>query len=418
MLGVPARAARHGMVFAIAAAILLLVLAMPKKVDSSGCISLVSLGFGLTYAHNCDSIHILRDARNPARFLGDRSPSRARPVHIVAVAAVAHVLAPLLLPVTALVQTTNATTRELLPFYFAGVIVNGCVLALCYLAIVRLTGAGADPRTLAALAAMLASYDVAVAWFWVPHQIMMNVLAPLGTVLAFVTGMRLLHLSRQALVALGFVTAVAALTYGYCLVWPVAFGLGGLWARRLEGSLEMRGLATALIPFGLAFVLPIVLWLGTFAAMGREVAYEAQSVGQFTWLGEAMARGDALSEIAARFLRLARTTGGYLGLWGCVMIGLAVALGVVLARRAPGRRVASDPVVLGALVAAALMLTFNFLQGYHQARLLLFPLLLAQLVLLRLLVIAGIGATVPYAAACIAAVQVVGQVLGPPTSME
>lgn len=404
--------------FVVAGALLLLVFAMPKKDGVGGCISLVAIGPGLTYAHNCDSTHILRDARNPARYLGDRSPSRSRPVHIVAVAAVAHVLSPLLVPAAALVRRASAATQELLPFYLAGVVVNAGVLALSYLLLVRLVGARADPMVSAALAAMLATYDVTVAWFWIPHQIMMNVLAPLGAVLAFVTGMRVLHLSWPVLAVLGLVTALGALTYGYCLVWPLAFGLGGLWAQTINGRLQVRRLAMALLIYGSAFVLPIALWLGAFVVVGREIAYEAQSVGQFGWLGEAVGRGAVLSEIGIRVGRLVTATAGYLRFWGWLMIGIAVAAGVALGRRAPALRVASDPVVLGALVAAALMLTFNLLQGYHQARLLLFPLLLAQVVLLRLLVIAGMAAAVPLAAAAIALVQVAGQLLGTPTSME
>lgn len=408
----------HVLASVVAGALLLLVLAMPKKDGVGGCISLVAIGPGLTYAHNCDSTHILRDARNPARYLGDRSPSRSRPVHIVAVAAVAHVLSPLLVPAAALVRRTSAATQELLPFYLAGVAVNACVLALSYVLLVRLIGAGADPMVSAALAAMLATYDVTVAWFWIPHQIMMNVLAPLGAVLAFVTGMRVLHLSWQALAVLGLVTALGALTYGYCLVWPLVFAVGGLWAQTIDGRFQLRRLAMALLIYGSAFVLPVVLWLGAFVVMGREIAYEAQTAGQFAWLGEAVGRGVVLLEIGTRAGRLVTATAGYLGFWGWLMIGLAAAAGVALGRRAPALRLASDPVVLGALVAAASMLTFNLLQGYHQARLLLFPLLLAQIVLLRLLVIAGMAAAVPLAAAAIALVQVAGQLLGPPTSME
>jgi hypothetical protein len=99
------------------------------------------------------------------------------------------------------------------------------------------------------------------------------------------------------------------------------------------------------------------------------------------------------------------------------MIALAVAAGVTVRRLRPQLRVATDPVVLGALVTVALMLAFNFSQGYHQARLLMFPVLLAQVVLLRLLAVSGIGG-VGLAAALIALVQLAGNLIGPPASLQ
>ena len=408
----------HGHALVVAAAILLLVFAMPKKDRVNDCMSRVTLGWGLTYAHNCDSIHIVRDARSLPRYLGDSSPSRARPVHIVAVAAVAHVLSPVLAPLAALARVQDPSTRTLLPFYFAAVLVNVGVLAISYLILVRLVGLPPAPLGLAALAGLLASYDVAIAWFWIPHQILMNVMAPLGAVLAFVMGMRTLHLSRSALAGLGAATALGILSYGYCLVWPLAFGLGALWGRAVDARLEPGRLMTALLVYGIACAAPVLLWLGAFAALGREIAYEAQSVGQFVWVGQAATQQTLMAEIGGRGTRFLAALVGYLGAWGGAMLALAAALVVAASRGHRLLRVSTDPVVLGSIVAALLMLLFNFLQGYHQARLLLFPQLLAQLVGLRVLAISGSHAAVPPLAAAIAAWQVAMHLLGPPVSME
>lgn len=403
----------------MALAVLLLVLAMPKRDAVNSCIYRVALGLGLSYAHNCDSLHIARDARNLGRFLAEASPSRSRPVHILAVSATAHVLSPVLVPAAALLGPLKRWAGDLLPVYLAAVVVNAAVLALSYAALVKLVGAPRDAATGAALIGLLASYDVTVAWFWVPHQILMNVLAPLGAALAFVTGMRARLLSWQGLAGLGLATSAAALTYGYCLVWPLAFGLGALWAEAVARRLDPLGLARALLPYGLAFVGPILIWLGAFAVSGREVAYEAQSVGQFQWLGEAIAQRNLLAEMVWRAGRLAGIVAGYLGPWGWTLVAGAVAMLVTAARRVGHERpIATDPVVLGALVAGGLMLIFNYLQGYHQGRLLLFPLLLTQLALLRLLVVAGFERAVPVVAGTIVLVQVAGGFLGPPASME
>ena len=408
----------HGLVLVVAGLVLLLVLAMPKRDRVNGCIDRVELGLGLTYAHNCDSRHITRDARNLGRYLAEASPSRTRPVHVLAVAAVTHVLSPVLVPLAATLGPLKPLAGELLPFYLGAIVVNAGVVALSWMVLVRLVGAGSDALTRAALMGLVVSYDVTVAWFWVPHQILMNLLAPLGGVLAFVTGMRAAHLSVSARAWLGLATAAACLTYGYCLIWPIAFALGIGYAAWTEDRLDPRRMAVVLLPYGAAVVVPLLLWLGAFALAGREVAYEAQSYGQFTWLGTAWKQGTVVRDASARVAELGAFLGGSLGAWGWLSIAAAVGLVGVVSRLLPARRVLTDPVVLGGLVTLGLMLVFNYLQGYHQARLLMFPLLLAQVVILRLLAIASVPRGVAIAATLITLVQVAGGFLGPPTSMD
>ena len=408
----------RGLTTWVAALILALALAMPKRDGVNHCIYRVQLGFGLTYAHNCDSSHIARDARNLERYLAEPSPSRSRPVYIVAVAAIAHVLAPVLVPLAAVLKPLQARAGDLLPFYLAGVVFNVAVVALSFQALVRLVGAGGDVLTRAALMGLIASYDLTLAWFWIPHQIPMNILAPLGGALAFVTGMRALHLSPGALVLLGLATSAACLTYGYCLVWPVAFVLGAGFGAVQSGRGNPAQLAVRIWPYAAAVCVPLLLWLGGFAIAGREVAYEAQSVGQFTWPGEAIRSGTLIGEALWRLWRLAGTVTVFLGPWGWLMLAAAVGSGAALRRYRPEVRVVSDPVLAGCLVTAVLMLGFNYLQGYHQARLLLFPLLLAQVAILRLLVRAGVPQAVPVVAAAVTVLQVLGGFLAPPTSME
>lgn len=402
----------------VAVAILALVLAMPKRDAVSNCIYRVPLGLGLTYAHNCDSGHIARDARNIERYLTEASPSRSRPVHIFSVAAIAHVLAPVLVPLAAVLKPLQARAGDLLPFYLAGVVFNVGVLALSFQVLGRLVGGPGDDRTRAALMGLVASYDLTLAWFWIPHQIPMNVLAPLGGGLAFVTGMRAPYLSVRALLLLGLGIALACLTYGYCLVWPVAFVLGagfGWLQSPVYGALEV---VRRLLPFAVAVCAPLLLWLGAFALAGREVAYEAQSVGQFTWPGEALRSGTLMTEAVQRAWDLAGHVVGFLGPWGCLMPVGAAGLAIWWRSARPGLRVLSDPSIAGCIVTAMLMLGFNYLQGYHQARLLLFPLLLAQVVMLRLLVLAGVPAAILPLATAITLLQVGRGFMWPPASME
>jgi hypothetical protein len=407
-----------GPVVLVAAAILLLVLWMPKRDNVNGCIYRVPLGLGASYAFNCDSIHITRDARSISRYLEVASPSRSRPVHILSLAATAHVLAPVLQPLAGLVRPLKARAGELLVLFLAGVVLNVGVLALAHMAIVRLVGAGSEVAARAALMGLVASFDVTLAWFWIPHQVLMNVLVPLGGALAFAAGMRAPLLARGSVVLLGLATAAACLTYGYCLIWPVAFVLGRAWGAVVDRRWEPLAEARVLLPYAAAACLPIVVWLGFFAAAGREVAYEAQSFGQFAWMGEALRTGQLWSTALARGAELAVVMARYQGVGGWMIIVAAIGAAAHAARARPEARVATDPVVLGCLAAGALMLGFNYLQGYHQARQLLFPILVAQVVLLRSLVLAGKASLVAPVAAVVTVLQVAGGFMGPPTSME
>lgn len=402
----------------IGALILVLALAMPKRDGVNSCIYRVALGLGLTYAQNCDSVHIARDARSIERYLMEASPSRTRPVHILSVAALTHVLSPLLVPMASLLQPLRAWPADLLPFYLAGVVFNVGVLVLSFAALRRLLGGNDDPLEKAALAGLLVSYDLMLAWFWIPHQIPMNVLAPLGGALAFVTGMRALHMPARTHVLFGFATSMACLTYGYCLIWPVAYVAGAVFGAAMVRRAEPMQLSRVLGPYAISVCAPISIWFGGYALAGREFAYEAQSFGQFAWAGEALRSGDLTGEAVRRAWRMTALVAGYLGVWGWFVLACATLLGLAVRFRQPTTRLLSDPTIAGCAVAAVLMLGFNYLQGYHQARLLLFPLLLAQVGVLRLLILARVGAAVPACALAIAAVQLVLGFSAPPVSME
>lgn len=409
---------RQAFLVLAAACLLALVLAMPKRDGVNGCIHRIGIGLGLTLAGNCDSRHIASDARNIGRYLSEPSPSRSRPVYILALAAVTHVFSPLLMPLAGLLSPLKPWAGDLLAFYLGAILLNAAIVGASVGVVTRLVDGPADLATRTALIGLVASYDVTIAWFWVPHQIIMNLLAPLGAVLAFVWGMRGVLATPSTLIGLGLGCAAAALTYGYCLIWPVAFTLGFLWSGWQQGLRHPQHLIGRLLPFAAATCVPILAWTGTFSLAGQQVAYEAQSFGQFTWMGEAMARGTLLRDAFWRCWFVGLFVAHVLGPYGTAVVAATLGLTAWVASNLGPGRVFRDPVVAGTITATALMLVFNFLQGYHQARLLIFPVLLAEVAALRLLVLWNRGEAVAVVAGLLTAAQICLGFLGPPISME
>jgi hypothetical protein len=402
----------------LAAVLLALGLFGPKRSDET-CVAAARLGLGATLSLNCDSRHITRDARELERYLATPSPSRTRPVHILAVSVATVVLSPVLVPAAALVAgTVPQVPRRDLASYLAAIAVNGLIVALAAMALVKIAGAEGVPLLAVLLAGLVASYDVTAAWFWVPHQIVMNTLVPVGGVLAYMLGRGSAHLPVRHVALLGLATAVGCLTYGYCLIWPVAFELG-LVAGWLAASPRMtaRNLAHATVYAG-AVCLPMIAWFGAYAALGGQVAYEAQAVGQFQWAAAALRDGTLVSEGLHRLAVLAHVTAGYFGMAGLALAAIVGALLVVLARQGRLPAAQRDAGLQGAVVVLIVMLAFNYLQGYHAGRLLLFPRMLLVIALLRLMPPAGLAGRRPAVVGAVVAAQTTAMLLWPPVSME
>lgn len=401
----------------VMALIALAALWTPKR-DISDCVRTLHPGLGIRLSHNCDSRHITRDARDLGRFLATSTPSRSRPVHIVALGAATIVLSPALVPASALLaRRLPEIGAAALPSYLAGVVLNGLVLALAAFWMVRLVEAR-EPLLAAGVAGLAASYDVTIAWLWVPHQIMLNVLVPVGGVVAWLGGRQAGRASPAAVARLGLATAAACLAYGYCLVWPLAFALGVAATSLERGAWPEPGEIVRALVYGASAAGPLILYFGAYWLAGRDVAYEAQSVGQFQWVAEAWRQGRLPGEAVARLGNLALITGRYLGLHGLALAIAAGGLAALAIRAGRGREVRRDPVLQGATVTLLLMLAFNYLQGYHQARLLLFPLLLLGLAVLRLLPQADATAWRAPVVWGLVALQLALAAARPPISME
>lgn len=372
----------------VAASILLAAFFTPKR-PVGDCVSVAHLGAGATLSINCDSRYIARDAKDLDRYLTAESAFRSRPVHIVGLGLIAHVLSPVLVPAAAVASRVVPQIQpELMVYYLAGIVFNAAILALATAGLLWLLDAK-EPMFAMALAGLVASLDVTVAWFWVPHQILMNVLAPVGGVAAYILGRQCNGFSVRGVGGVALAAAAACLAYGYCLVWPPAFEIGLAVSFLRTG--EFRSHAARAIVFALLFCLPLVVWFGAFALQGSQVSYEAQGVGQFQWIGRSLAAGTLLAETKSHLLEVltvAAATAGYF----CLPLAIIIpGLVGTAAWRGTLRAVIGDRCLQGAMLALALMVMFNFLQGYHQGRLLAFPQLLMTICALRLTGHAGLA---------------------------
>ncbi len=370
------------------ALVLMLFLFTPKR-ELGDCVRVIPLPLAGHIAANCDSPSIAKYARRLSRFLTEPNPWRTRPAFIATMALAEFILAPVTVPLAALIDKAgdyhlSSRQRAALRTYLAiGLFNVWVVLATFALAAWLLGRAAASPLFLTGLAAMVASADIAAGWFWVAHTIMANMLVPLATMAAFVTGTNAAFLRPAWLVGLGLATALACLTYGYFLIVPVAFVLGGLYGlARSRAWRDWPRYATALGLYSLAVIAPLGLYFGAYALAGMPTTYEG-SLGQFAWLPRAFREGAVLPALVMQLKAFAGTLAAHLGLWGGALLAAVGLLAALAARRRPteARSRSTPPLLLAGTLAIALMLAFNFLQGYYQPRLQM-PLLLALAVML------------------------------------
>lgn len=232
---------------------------------------------------------------------------------------------------------------------------------------------------------IVASYDVTLAWVWVPHQVIMNVIVPLGGVWAFVEGTKVQTMTARRLAAIGILFAASSLIYPLCVVWPPLLALGcATSASRWTDLEELRRIVMRWGIVLFAFLLPMLAWYLPIAIAGFSVSHEA-SLGQFSWIHQGYASGMLWKSVWESGVQFAEYLTFYLNVYGLFLAAAVVGIAITMGSRLGSRAVLSDPILCGALATTAVLLLFNFLQGYHRARILLFPLLLLALVGLRFL---------------------------------
>jgi hypothetical protein len=240
---------------------------------------------------------------------------------------------------------------------------------------------------------------------------------PIGGVVAFLVGARLPRLTRWQICVLGSITALFALAYPYALIWPVTFCLGGVYGWRQWPDLGTREAIIRLALYTAAFGLVMLAWFLPYLLMFDETVSHEADIGQFRWLPAAVREGEVLSAVALHMGLFAGSLATYAGPYGLALLLVLFAALFALARvRSPSAL--RDPVLLASGATMIAMVLFNFLQGYHPGRLLLFPLLLLVIATSRALVLIGAGHTAAGYLLAVTVTQVALAFASPAVSQE
>ncbi|MCP4329705.1 MAG: hypothetical protein GY791_14860 [Alphaproteobacteria bacterium] len=303
----------------------------PKR-EIGDCVGTVYFTWGGNLTHNCDSRSIAKDAENPRGYVADSSPWRTRPVYVFSLGAISLVTVHLAAPIERLMTTIDESRTSTVPIaalaryghvYAAGFIFNGLVLWLAiYLGhrSFRFSRFG----QVAGLIALWCASDLVAGWFWVTHSIFVNLLIPVGGLSAFLLGTAIARQSAVRMTLWGLLQSLAALTYGFALIWPILTGLGALWAIA-SWRLRYREVSRAFFCFALAFYLPIAAWVGSYLFGGLTLAHEIDCCGQFSWLPRALDGGDVVAEAFRQATLIARNTAKHLNWPGAVVAAMLLA---------------------------------------------------------------------------------------------
>jgi hypothetical protein len=156
------------------------------------------------------------------------------------------------------------------------------------------------------------------------------------------------------------------------MIWLPAFVLGALYREwRMGATLAetARGLWRVLLAFAVAGCTPVLAWLAiNVFYLHVNVAYEAENLKMFTWLSDAWREGQFGAVLAQHWHGYLVRVWGWLG-WQAPVCLAAAALMIWLGRRSwPPAQVVRDPIIVAVVMTIVVMLTFNFLQGLYEPR--------------------------------------------------
>lgn len=337
------------------------------------CLRKVSIGHSAHFIHVCDSYSITSQMENLEAYLTKPNAWRGRPVYVFAATGLASGLSPVAGVVRQLVLNGRLSgdfnQSEFLrryPAYFALTVMNFLVLGVALVLALHLGGRDGGSLALG-LAAIVASCDYMHSLFWSQHPSFLNILVPLGAVFFFIEGCRATVSSPRRILWLGLFQAVAMLDYAFAVIWTPAFVAGmAFWALRCPES-RTKSLLSKLALFALAGCGPYLMWflLNRFY-LHVSISFEAEAYRQFVWILDAQQAGQlpaALAEKARQFGPYVLQSQGPAGAFAAA----ALLLLAWMSRKQRG--ILLDPMMVGGLVAILGMLSFNFLQGYYQPRL-------------------------------------------------
>lgn len=305
---------------------------------------------------NWDSPDFLRLARHPTQLFVAGESRQSRPLYVLATSAV-HAVAALALP-------GKPKHIALDPAYVACVVVNFMTLWASVVAFQWLCAGCAWPLGVWLGAVLLVVNDVVKVFFWTPHTQMFNALVPVTMMCLCRWAMTTAELRTTTLAVLGFCAGLLLLAYGSFGLAPFILLLALLFRRPFDWRDFLR-----VIPFGAAFVVPLLGWLALVNALtGEFYSHEFGKHRQFIWIVDFWRQG-RLDDLAPFVVSLfARVTAQ--AMWfPLALAGLAylasVRTGVTTADIPPGHRA----VVRAAILTLVCLVPFFAFLGAYSSRL-------------------------------------------------
>lgn len=371
--GLP-KAARHAWLVAILACVALFL--FTDKAQDTECIHNVFVYDVAVLPHNCDALSMADKLLDFESFYVTYHNWKGRPVYHAYGAIAGSALVPVAYPIWAALYPGVKTKNQLkkfsasFNFHLAYFLLNIGVVIACAWVAIRVSGLETASWPAVALAAAIASTDLVEGGVWLLHTNIFNLVSAFGTLLFIVLGMQRTILTREAVLWGGFLIGLGVLIYPAIAVVAPGYVAGRLLGR-LKVANDRASLGSEfveLVLFALMAVLPVVAWWAANRYLFETSTYLTADKGHFSWAAQAWAESDTVARVLTRL-------GGFYAIvmkFSAAEYLLALGAIAVLALRngAQGvRSLIADPVVWAVLIAMAGVLGFNFLQGYHAARL-------------------------------------------------
>ena len=355
------------------------------------CIHNVFIYDVIVLPHNCDALSLADRLLQAQTFYTEFHNWKGRPVYHAYGMVAGHALVPVAFPLWAALYPGARAKNQLrkfsvaFNFHLAYFLLNIGVVVACVWVAIRISGVAIASWPAVGLAAAIASTDLVEGGVWLLHTNIFNLVSAFGTLLFVVLGMQRTIIGRGAVLAGGFLIGLGALVYPAIAIAAPGYVCGRAIGRfRVEN--DRRSLmeeALELLAFAAVAAAPVIAWWGANRLFFETGTYLTVDKGHFSWAPLAFKEGKLVEQIAAHWewffgLLMKFSAAEYLlGLGSILLLSLRGGLAGL-------KDLATDPVVWAALIAMAGVLSFNFLQGYHAARLMVAAAYLPYVIVARL----------------------------------
>ncbi len=387
----PAR--RHRWIL-IALAIMGFFLFVPKT-PGTECIQIIRFAQAVEVPLNCDSRLLAKLYRNAETYFTDFNNWKGRPVFFVYGVFAAPVMEAVAVPLWAAVGGTAVSDRKISHYrtYFslhlAYYILNVAVVLVTIWMAFNLVGLAASSGLALALAAAIASTDLAHGSVWLAHTNIYNLMAAIACAFFVRLGWQARETEPGSVLGWMAGAGLMLLVYPLFVILLPAF-LAGTVLRIVVGPPSGAALRPSLPVAALAmvlFVLPLLGWNIAVRTLFATDVYLTAQYGQFVWLANAYQTGTLASAMAENAVTFFTTLGLNLNILETVPVLLACVAFSFFGDRSRLRL--TDPVLIAIVIALIGVLSFNYLQGYYAARLQVSVVALLFLLLARIALLTG-----------------------------